>query len=502
MENRIYYSELECYKQARQSLLRSIGKGDFIDLSALPTKTMREEYRQYFLHRGFRVSLNTIKHEKSYFNQVCMAIQLRRKVPDSFRDWEHIKWIQLLEMWMLQNGVPLYREVKNVTGKISRVDAPAIQFLKNFLLFLYFEDEQPEQEKDIWRLAKLDIPIKENPIYKTHTLNSTGIQQSGIREEVKRAIYQHLRYEKLGTVKRELTSLWQFSRYLQEKQIQIQSCSEIDRQLLEDYLTYKATNGSSGHSNSDDILKLRAVVETVGNIFGYQNLEKLFINTDIPPEVQPEFRAYSDVELKRLNAQITKLDVQIARCMVIHQMLGTRISDTLTLRRDCLSKRNGLDIIRIQQVKSRTYEKPISVDLAALIQKAISYSIEHYGESDYIFVDDKDTSRPLQYATIKYRILVLIHEEKLCDDEGKPFTFSSYMFRRSYGVKLTELHLDDWTIAKLLGHKNVRAVKHYRKMSNQLLADETRRARAEQTRILFKNLDGWGEDYEQIRQND
>lgn len=90
----------------------------------------------------------------------------------------------------------------------------------------------------------------------------------------------------------------------------------------------------------------------------------------------------------------------------------------------------------------------------------------------------------------------------MTDDEGKPFRFGSHMFRRSYGVKLTELHLDDWTIAKLLGHKSLGAVKHYRKMSNQLLADETRRAREAQTRILLAHLEGWGDEYEQIRQDD
>ena len=84
-----------------------------------------------------------------------------------------------------------------------------------------------------------------------------------------------------------------------------------------------------------------------------------------------KYSQYSDPILMRLNAHITKLDIQLARCMVIHQMLGTRISDTLTLHTDCLSKRNGLDIIRIDQVKTRTFEKPISAELAALIQKAI-----------------------------------------------------------------------------------------------------------------------------------
>ena len=76
------------------------------------------------------------------------------------------------------------------------------------------------------------------------------------------------------------------------------------------------------------------------------------------------------------------------------------------------------------------------------------------------------------------------------------------MFRRSYGVKLTELHLDDWTIARLLGHKRLGSVQHYRKMSNQKMADETRDIRNMMTEILYKTLDGWGEEYEQIRQND
>ena len=153
--------------------------------------------------------------------------------------------------------------------------------------------------------------------------------------------------------------------------------------------------------------------------------------------------------------------------MVIHQMLGTRISDTLTLQRDCLFQLNGVDMIRIRQVKTKTFEKPVSAEL--------------------------------QYSTIKHKVLSLIQKEDLRDDEGKHFRFGTHMFRRSYGVKLTELHLDDWTIAKLLGHKGVNAVMHYRKMSNQILVDETRRAREAQTRILLANLEGWGEDYEQIR---
>lgn len=104
--------------------------------------------------------------------------------------------------------------------------------------------------KDIWALKKLDIPIKENPIYKTETLDFTGILQEGLREEVKQAIFLHIKYEKIGTVKRELTSIRKFSGYLMEKGVKINSCADVDRDLLEEYLVYINTNGSSGRGTA------------------------------------------------------------------------------------------------------------------------------------------------------------------------------------------------------------------------------------------------------------
>ncbi len=134
------------------------------------------------------------------------------------------------------------------------------------------------------------------------------------------------------------------------------------------------------------------------------------------------------------------------------------------------------------------------------IAPTIEYTKSRHGNTaEYIFVSEKDINRPLQYTTIKNKVLQMIRDKKLLDDDGKPFGFNSHMFRHYYGVKLTELHLDDWTIAKLLGHKRLSNVKYYRKMSNQLLADETRKARDEMSRIILNNLEGSGDEYEQIR---
>ena len=48
--------------------------------------------------------------------------------------------------------------------------------------------------------------------------------------------------------------------------------------------------------------------------------------------------------------------------------------DTLTLKTDCLSMRNNRYFIRIDQVKSVTYERSISEEVAQLIMKAIDYT--------------------------------------------------------------------------------------------------------------------------------
>ena len=96
----------------------------------------------------------------------------------------------------------------------------------------------------------------------------------------------------------------------------------------------------------------------------------------------------------------------------------------------------------------------------------------------------------------------MLRENNIRDDHGELFGFGTHMYRHTYGMKLTEMHLDDWTIAKLLGHSSVRNVQYYRKMSNQILADETRKIRHRQSQIILENLDGWEEEYAKIREND
>ncbi|MDD2960420.1 MAG: tyrosine-type recombinase/integrase [Lachnospiraceae bacterium] len=498
--NRVYYKELQCWQTATQKQRQTDYKRDYFDLKRLPTDAMKQKMRTFLLERGKSVSFTTILNDRGAYRKILQFLSSQKKNEiTSFQDEDRETWIRKLKGWMMLNGIATTYEKKSAYGTVSIINARLVQYFNGILDAVMVEDEVDELEKDIWRLERLDIEIRANPIYNVETINFQGISQSDIKEEFKKVVYLHLKQEALGTVQREMTTARQFSKFLKEKYPQIQSCEDMNRAVLEEYLVHKMTQNEAYKSNADDVRKLRSLLETAGKIYNWPHLEKLFLDTDIPPEIEPEFKVYTDEEMKRLNAQIVKLDEQIARCLIIHQMLGTRISDTLTLKRNCLYLIDQQDMVTIDQVKTDSYQKPISRELAQLIQKAILYTAEKYGETEYIFVNDKNPERPLQYGTIKSKVMSMIGKEKLLDDHGKPFRFGTHLFRHYYGVKLTEMHLDDWTLTRLLGHKRLKSVKNYRKMSNQQMADETRKVREMMSEIILANLEGWGQEYEQIR---
>lgn len=501
MENKIYLRELPSYTEINETQSRIIGRNPCFDLGELPTQKMREEMASYILSRSQQVCVMVLYSELAQFHKLCRFLQQCRKGSDSLLDEKPSVWMNRLKGWMFMEGIPISRQSKGLYGSVIVLRAKELLYMERVLEYLKPEQDIPEQEKDIWQLDRLDIPYRNNLIKNSQSVNFTRISQEGIREELKRGIYLNLQGEAIACVQKEMTAMRRLSHYLKEQQPHIQSCAEIDRKLIEEYLTYLKTEDIGTKHLHADLNRLRAILESIGRVCGYSNLNGLFLNRDIPPTRKAEFKTYSDSELKRLNAAIVRMDEQTARLMIIHQMLGTRISDTLTLETDCLYEKGGDIIIRIRQMKTNTYEKPVSTDLAALIRKAIQHTRERYGDTKYIFVDDKNPERPMQYGTIQSRIIRMIHEQDIRDDNGNLFGFGSHIYRHYYGVKLIEMHLDDWTIAKLLGHSSLRNVKYYRKMSNQILADDTRKARNRLSEIILENLDGWEEEYEQVRQD-
>ena len=132
--------------------------------------------------------------------------------------------------------------------------------------------------------------------------------------------------------------------------------------------------------------------------------------------------------------------------------------------------------------KTRKYKRPVSDQLVELIRKAIEVSEKEHPDSEYIFL--QDNGKLYTDSMLKYHVNIMIYENDIRDDKGNYFEFRTHRFRHTFGVKLTEMKLDDDSIARLLGHKDTRTIPHYRRLRNEALAEDTKAVRDEMNELL------------------
>lgn len=403
--------------------------------------------------------------------------------------------------WIEQEYGDLLEEIRQCEG----IEMPLTGNIKNFLI-----------REGIHHIREIDYPIREK--YEQYLMKEKKpeqvlrylktldrIKQYHIRQEMKQFANTkkfYLKYEQqilflpylpdqklameFDKVRDKTELVWDFS-----VKPELESLQELSREDIEDYLIYLQTETTERKNYRSDLYGLKRVIEDVGNIYERRHLLELFLNNDFPSTPRYQFKFYSDATIKRLNSHIFNLDEQIARALIVHQLLGTRISDTLTLRMDCLREKEGRYFVRIDQVKSITYEKAVSNEVGRLILKAMEYTKERYGETEYIFVKKDDPSKPYQYGMIQAQVMRMIRQKDIRDDNGELLKFGTHIFRHCYGKKLTELHIEDWMIARLLGHKTLQSVHHYRRIGNKVMADETRKTREKMDLIIMDIIKGW-----------
>ena len=492
LENKIHIYELDCYKNAteEQKKRMRVRKDRYFDLEGLPSEAVRKLLEDFVWERGKKLAPSSLASEILYFNNIRnFLIEKNIKI---LRYEDENKIILQLKSWMMEKGYALTSKKYRSVYEIVATETPGIiKHMKKILRYSQKDGGCLEQERDVWELDKFEFPLRSNPIKNVKTINFKGISQITIRKEVKTVIFMHLKYMAIGSIMAEMVATKRFCRYLALRYPKIISLLDLTRDIMESYLIYLQTEAKERKNYRSDLYGLRRVIEDVGNHYDRQDIKNLFISTDFPSTPRYLFKFYSDETIKKLNENIFQMDEQIARALILHQLLGTRISDTLTLKTDCLSIRENRYFIRIEQVKSITFEKAISDEIAQLIIKSIDYTEEHYGKTKYICVKKEDPLSPFQYSTLQHRVMQMIRKNDIRDENGELLNFGTHTFRHCYGKKLTEMHIDDWMIARLLGHKTLQSVHHYRKIGNKIMADETRAVREKIDMILMDVVKEW-----------
>jgi hypothetical protein len=241
MVTKFYFRDMEGYKDLTEHQKKYVGKSAVFDLDLLPVVTLQEEMAEFIQERIRTVAMTTLLNDRGNYNLLCRFLEKRGKGLEHFLDWDRETWFRKLKAWILEEGMPLNYERQGTYGNTYRMRPGVMGYVEWLLDFLEPEDGRDEKEKDIWELEKLGVPFHGNLVKNYKTINFTKITQDGLREETKKGIYLNLQNEAIACISRELTAVRRLSGFLRERHPDIQSFRQLDRELLEEYLTYLKT---------------------------------------------------------------------------------------------------------------------------------------------------------------------------------------------------------------------------------------------------------------------
>ena len=387
-----------------------------------------------------------------------------------------------------------YEKYRSELGKTYRADNPMFYYLRAaYNYFLPKENEGFSLENDIWKLESLPFPVRDSPIKERKQINFSKIRQEDIKKEIKEAALYHLKRRSVSYVSVEIMAVNFLSEFLQKSFPEIISLKDFSRELLEEYLSYLYLESKRKKDYRTELSALKSIFIVVGKLYSYDNLKGIFLKSDFSKHKRTIYKSYSDAELQRLHAGYKLLDKQTARLLLIHELLGLRISDTMTLKKENVFFGEKPHVKICQPKTGNTYEKTINEELCSLLKASIEETASIYGDCDYIFVSDRDSTKPMTYASLSYRFRTMVQTLDLLDDNGKPFTVGTHLLRHTYGKHLCDLFADDATIAALLGHKSISSVAYYRQMSPKTLAESTKPVIDARNEKIKKFKKGWME---------
>ena len=494
---KLYFKDLPCYRNLTpDERLHSLYSPDHaFDLSRLPETDLRNDFAAYIFDRAGKISFLSLRSEQTNFHNLADFLK------DTFPEMVHLTDLPLkdiekrLRIYLLMNEERLsYEKYRTDLGKTYRADNPMFYYLRAaYTYFIPSDDTGFSIDNDIWKIKELPFPVRDSPIKERKNINFSRILQEQIRKEVKDAAMYHLKRRSVSYVNVEIMAINFLSEFLQRNFPEVISLKDFSRELLEEYLSYLYLEAKRKKDYRTELSALKSIFIVVGKLYSYDNLKGIFLKSDFSKHKRTIYKSYSDAEIQRLHAGYKILDKQTARLLIIHELLGLRISDTMTLKRENIFFEDDPHVKICQPKTGNSYEKKINAEICALLKACIEETSAVYGDCDYIFVSDKDPTKPMSYSALSYRFRTMVQTLNLLDDNGNPFTVGTHLLRHTYGKHLCDLFADDATIAALLGHKSISSVQYYRQMSPKTLAESSKPVIDKRNEKIKKFKKGWME---------
>lgn len=321
-----------------------------------------------------------------------------------------------------------------------------------------------------------------------------------ILEVVKWYVHHQLVMNKFSTAKRNYNGITLFIKFVDECVPELESFSEISRELLIMYFEYlmNAKSETTGKPLSKVSIKKGAL--TVKDIL----IKGSTKDWDVPPDVSYVQRIYDDMIIhnKKLKSNSKEIDdkhkekisdeklidliiktavqdveqdknILVASAIIITFQLGLRISEIITLEAGCLVQIDGDMMIDTSTTKLHAERTEILKPANELVILAIIKLEEHSkplrdeAQLPYLFLNKARNKKGWPAELVSHSnwnknyVRPWLREHNFFDENGNLIDFTSHTFRHAFATYALKGGASIEIISELMNHKSIRGTKHY-----------------------------------------
>jgi len=379
-----------------------------------------------------------------------------------------------------------------------------IQLYNRIYSFLFdWSDERSETEKDIWNVRKLEIDYNTSTST-DRTLNFNSVPPP-FRELIKRYIKSRVLIQESlswGSAIQNIAKLPVFFNFIHNKYPKWEGLEQLNRNDIEEFIQHLRTNpmgGTSVHKgkapSGNYINRSLSFLETLIEYlqrFEWKEAPIKSVRLLILPEDKPRLpsksvenvKYISDFVWEQIMNHMEKLPEEIRQIVLLLETTGFRISDTCSLKMDCLIHReDGWWIVGDQRkVKVKTHRVPISEEIAKIIltqqeltKKKSSLETNPF---NYLFPTYGGTRKgqPISRENVVNNLNKLALENKIVNENGDIYRCKPHGFRHRFGVNLINNGMNILHVQKLMAHASPEMTLVYAQIHDTTLRNEWEKA--------------------------
>jgi integrase len=330
-------------------------------------------------------------------------------------------------------------------------------------------DAESEFARDLWRASMLGLDTTRPP----RTVSFAEISQPWLRAAAKRhARFRLASGKRLSTVDIEARSIRYLSQFLADQHPGIESEADLDRSIIEHYISWMATSTLGGYQTNTSLIVVRGFLDACRRHRWLPALptETVIYIDELPRRPRPLPRFVDEFVMAQLENpdNLARLPDKTTRNLLIVVMeTGLRAFDACSLPfNPVIDDSVGWPCLRYFNHKMAAEQMiPLSSPAAQAIRdQQADLQARFDVPPSVLFPADNanpDGIRSISYGTLRDRLSRWERAIGLHDETGQPVVVTAHQFRHTLGTRMINQGVPQHIVQKMLGHASPQMTARY-----------------------------------------